>query len=90
VQGFFVENRDKLGPLADSEGKKLLDASVAKMEAFGIGQSTSALGIDGQLNLQKSLEIDLRKVELRARRVYLRFEGALTAIGQACLRLRLA
>ena len=61
VQTFLDENAAKIGALADSEGKKLLDASVAQLEAHGLNQSRSALEIDGHLSVQKSMEIDLRK-----------------------------
>lgn len=61
VQAFLDEHADTVGALRDSEARKVLDAAVAQLEAHGMNQSTSVLEIDGHLNLQRSLEIDLRK-----------------------------
>ena len=60
VQSFLNENAAKVGILADCEGRHLLDDAVAQIEAYGLGQSSAILEIQGSINLQKSLEADLR------------------------------
>lgn len=65
VQAFLDENAGQVGALADSEGRELLNASVAQLEAHAMDQSGSVLGIDGHSNVQRSLERDLRKEHMQ-------------------------
>jgi hypothetical protein len=65
VQDFLDHNGVKIGALVDSEGRKLLDASVAQIEAHGVDQASWQLEINGHVSLQKSLEAEIRKQHMQ-------------------------
>ena len=64
VQAFLDENVALIGAIKDSEGKQLLDATIARFEQHGLDQSTSRLEIDGHASLKQALELELKKVHL--------------------------
>ncbi len=64
VQAFLDERVGQIGTIKDSEGKQLLDATIAQFEKHGIDQSTSRLEIDGHGNVKQALEEELRKEHL--------------------------
>lgn len=61
VRDFLDKNEAQLGALKESDGRKLLDTTIAQLEKHGLDQSSSRLEIDGHLSLQRSLELDLKK-----------------------------
>jgi hypothetical protein len=65
VQDFIGVHGVQLGALTGSEGRKLLDAAVAQLEVHAGDQSSMDREIDGQSNLQKSLEVDLRQTHMQ-------------------------
>jgi hypothetical protein len=64
VQAFLDDNAGQIGAIKDSEGKKLLDATIAQFEEHGMNQSTSRLEIDGHASLKQALEAELKKEHL--------------------------
>jgi hypothetical protein len=60
VQTFVDQNAAKLGNVNESEGRKLLDGVVSRIEAFGLEQSSAVLEMDGHSSRRKSLEFDLQ------------------------------
>ena len=65
VQALLNEKSALVGAaVQDSEGKKLLDATVEIFEKHGVDQSRSRLEIDGHQSLTRSQEMELQKEHL--------------------------
>ena len=59
VQDFLDANADAVKPFGDSEGRKQLDAAVARLEILGNGQGSADLQMAGQISREKSLAAEL-------------------------------
>ena len=64
VQALLDENVAQIGAIKDSEGKQLLDATIAQFEKHGLDQSTSELEIGGHASRKQALELELKKEHL--------------------------
>ena len=59
VQDFLDANADAVKPLGESEGRKQLNAAVARLEILSHGQGSAALQRAGQISREKSLAAEL-------------------------------
>jgi hypothetical protein len=64
VQGFLDANATQVGVLSPLNARKVLDESVAALEAHAVDQSSLGRETSGTLSLQKSLETELRKLHM--------------------------